>query len=61
MNLIIGLCEKKEKVVAFLDGVVQVDSILKELKSLVRIDVNCKQIPGIEVEELTPERISENI
>ena len=56
---IIGLCEKKEKVVAFLDGDRAGGFILKELKSLVRIDVELQADPGIEVEELTPERISE--
>ena len=56
---IIGLCEKKEKVVAFLDGDRAGGFILKELKSLVHIDVELQADPGIEVEELTPERISE--
>ena len=57
---IIGLCEKKEKVVAFLDGDRAGGFILKELKSLVHIDVELQADPGFEVEELTPERISEN-
>lgn len=53
------LCDKKDKVVAFLDGDRAGGFILKELKSVVSIDVELRADPGVEVEELTPQRISE--
>ncbi len=53
------LCDKKEKVVAFLDGDRAGGFILKELKSVVTIDVELRADSGVEVEELTPQRISE--
>lgn len=53
------LCAKKDKIVAFLDGDRAGGFILKELKSLVKIDVELRADPGIEVEELTPQRIDE--
>ena len=53
------LCDKKEKVVAFLDGDRAGGFILKELKSVVNIDVELRADSGVEVEELTPQRISE--
>ncbi len=53
------LCDKKEKVVAFLDGDRAGGFILKELKSLVRLDVEHRAPAGVEVEELTPQQIDD--
>ena len=53
------LCDKKDKVVAFLDGDRACGFILKELRSVVNIDVELRADEGIEVEELTPKRIDE--
>ena len=53
------LCNSKDKVVAFLDGDRAGGFILKELKSVVNIDVELRADPDVEVEELTPQRISE--
>lgn len=53
------LCEKKDKVVAFLDGDRAGGFILKELKSLVHIDVELRAPTGVEVEELTPQQIDD--
>ena len=53
------LCDKKDKVVAFLDGDRAGGFILKELKSVVHIDFELRADVGIEVEELTPKRIDE--
>ena len=53
------LCNSKDKVVAFLDGDRAGGFILKELKSVVDIDVELRADPGVEVEELTPQRIAE--
>ena len=53
------LCNAKETVVAFTDGDRAGGFILKELKSMVPIDYELRADNGIEVEELTPERIDE--
>ena len=53
------LCASKDKVVAFLDGDRAGGFILKELKSVVDIDYELRADPDVEVEELTPQRISE--
>lgn len=53
------LCNSKETVVAFTDGDRAGGFILKELKSVVPIDYELRADNGIEVEELTPERIDE--
>ena len=53
------LCAKKDKVVAFLDGDRAGGFILKELKSVVNIDLELRADEGIEVEELTPQRIAD--
>jgi len=53
------LCAKKDKVVAFLDGDRAGGFILKELRSVVNIDVELRADEGIEVEELTPKRVDE--
>ena len=53
------LCEKKDKVVAFTDGDRAGGFILKELKSVVHVDVELRADEGIEVEELTPKRVDE--
>jgi 5S rRNA maturation endonuclease (ribonuclease M5) len=51
------LCDTKDKVVAFLDGDRAGGFILKELKSMVDIDVVHRAPEGVEVEELTPQQI----
>ncbi len=53
------LCKSKETVVAFLDGDRSGGFILRELKSMVHIDYELRADPNIEVEELTPQRITE--
>jgi DNA primase len=53
------LCVKKDKVVAFLDGDRAGGFILKELKSVVNIDLELRADDGVEVEELTPQRIAD--
>jgi 5S rRNA maturation endonuclease (ribonuclease M5) len=53
------LCDKKDKVVAFLDGDRAGGFILKELKSVVHVDFELRADEGIEVEELTPKRVDE--
>ncbi|NQV40362.1 MAG: DNA primase [Nitrosopumilus sp.] len=53
------LCGKKETVVAFIDGDRAGGFILKELKSVVTLDYELQADPGVEVEELTPQRIDE--
>ena len=53
------LCDKKDKVIAFLDGDRAGGFILKELKSLVNIDVVHRAPEGVEVEELTPQQIDD--
>jgi len=53
------LCDKKDKVVAFLDGDRAGGFILKELRSVVNVDVELRADDGIEVEELTPKRVDE--
>lgn len=54
-----SLCESKQKVVAFLDGDRAGGFILRELKSMVNIDVIHRAPDGVEVEELTPMQIVE--
>lgn len=56
-----SLCDSKAKVVAFLDGDRAGGFILKELKSLVHIDVVHRAPEGVEVEELTPIQIAETL
>jgi DNA primase len=53
------LCNTKETVVAFLDGDRSGGFILKELKSVVTLDYELQADNGVEVEELTPQRIDE--
>ncbi len=53
------LCAEKNTVVSFLDGDRAGGLILKELKSLVRIDYELRADHGVEVEELTPQRIDD--
>jgi len=52
-------CATKDKVVAFLDGDRAGGFILKELKSVVNIDIELRADPGLEVEELTPQRVAD--
>ena len=54
-----SLCESKGTVVAFLDGDRSGGFILKELKSLVRVDYELRADRGVEVEEMTPQRIDD--
>lgn len=53
------LCDSKDTIVAFLDGDRAGGFILKELKSVVPIDYELRADNGVEVEELTPQRIDE--
>jgi len=53
------ICSTKNKIVAFLDGDRAGGFILKELKSVVSLDVELRADEGVEVEELTPQRIDE--
>ncbi len=53
------LCNSKDKVVAFTDGDRAGGFILKELKSVVKVDFELRADPGVEVEELSPQRIDE--
>jgi len=53
------ICGTKDKVVAFLDGDRAGGFILKELKSIVNLDYELRADDGVEVEELTPQRIDE--
>ena len=53
------LCNDKETVVAFLDGDRSGGFILKELQSVVTLDYELQADTGVEVEELTPQRIDE--
>ena len=52
-------CATKSKVVAFLDGDRAGGMILNELKSVVNIDVELRADTGVEVEELTPQRVAD--
>ncbi len=54
-----SLCDKKKNVIAFLDGDRAGGFILKELKSVVNIDHELRADSGVEVEDLTPQRIDE--
>jgi DNA primase len=53
------LCKTKETIVAFLDGDRAGGFILKELKSVVDLDYELQADSGVEVEELTPQRIDD--
>jgi DNA primase len=53
------LCASKNTIVAFIDGDRAGGFILKELKSVVNIDYELRADTGVEVEELTPQRIDE--
>ena len=53
------LCTTKSKVIAFTDGDRSGGFILQGLKSVVTVDYELRADPGIEVEELTPQRIDE--
>lgn len=53
------LCSTKDTIVAFLDGDRSGGFILKELKSVVSVDYELRADNGVEVEELTPQRIDE--
>lgn len=53
------LCAEKSKVIAFTDGDRAGGFILRGLKSVVSVDYELRADPGIEVEELTPQRIDE--
>ena len=53
------LCNSKDNVVAFTDGDRAGGFILKELRSVVQLDYELRADNGIEVEEMTPERIDE--
>jgi DNA primase len=53
------ICKSKDNVVAFLDGDRAGGFILKELTSVVKLDYELQADKGVEVEELSPQRIDE--
>lgn len=53
------LCDTKDKVIAFLDGDRAGGFILKELKNMIDIDIVHRAPEGVEVEELTPQQITD--
>ena len=53
------MCKSKKKIVAFLDGDRAGGMILQELKSVVNVDIELRADSGIEVEELTPQRVAD--
>ncbi len=53
------MCKSKKKIVAFLDGDRAGGMILQELKSVVNVDVELRADSGVEVEELTPQRVAD--
>ena len=53
------LCAEKDTVVAFIDGDRAGGFILKELTSVVKLDYELQADTGVEVEELTPQRLDE--
>lgn len=53
------LCDSKKTVVAFLDGDRTGGYILRDLKSMVKVDYELRADPSVEVEEMTPQRIDE--
>jgi len=53
------LCASKDTIVAFTDGDRAGGFILKELRSVVPLDYELRADTGIEVEELSPERIDQ--
>jgi len=53
------LCAEKDTVVAFIDGDRAGGFILKELTSVVKLDYELQADAGVEVEELTPQRLDE--
>jgi len=53
------LCASKDTIVAFTDGDRAGGVILKELRSVVPLDYELRADTGIEVEELSPERIDQ--
>ena len=53
------MCKSKKKIVAFLDGDRAGGMILQELKSVVHVDVELRADSGVEVEELTPQRVAD--
>jgi len=53
------LCSSKDTIVAFTDGDRAGGFILKELRSVVPLDYELRADTGIEVEELSPERIDQ--
>ena len=53
------VCKSKKKIVAFLDGDRAGGMILQELKSVVNVDIELRADSGVEVEELTPQRVAD--
>lgn len=52
-------CRSKKKIVAFLDGDRTGAALMRELKMMVNVDVELRADEGVEVEELTPQRVAE--
>lgn len=56
---IVSMCETKKKIIAFLDGDRTGGMLMRELASLVSIDIELRADEGVEVEELTPQRVAD--
>ncbi len=56
---IVSMCKTKKKIVAFMDGDRTGGMLMRELASLVHIDVELRADEGVEVEELTPQRVAD--
>ena len=56
---IISVCKTKKKIVAFLDGDRTGGFLMRELKSMVNLDIELRADEGVEVEELTPQRVAD--
>lgn len=52
-------CRSKKRIVAFLDGDRTGGALMRELKMMVKVDVELRADDGVEVEELTPQRVAE--
>lgn len=56
---IVSMCKTKKKIVAFLDGDRTGGMLMRELASLVHLDIELRADEGVEVEELTPQRVAD--
>lgn len=56
---IVSVCKTKKKIVAFLDGDRTGGMLMRELAALVQLDIELRADEGVEVEELTPQRVAD--